>query len=96
MIRGMFGRDSITYQLRGGMKEAMDTHRAIAQRVAEARQASTSDFPGQLQAAGAQLDEDTLTQDMAALADTQLRFEAASRLLQKSYNDLRTAIRGRG
>ncbi|MCA9769675.1 MAG: hypothetical protein KC485_12725, partial [Gemmatimonadetes bacterium] len=56
---------------------------------------AAADFSGALDASMANMDEE-LTRNMAALADTQLRYEATARLLQKSYSDLRTAIRDRG
>jgi flagellar basal body rod protein FlgB len=34
-----------------------------------------------------------LQQEMAALADTQLRYEASAKLLQEAYGRIRTAIR---
>jgi flagellar basal body rod protein FlgB len=37
-----------------------------------------------------------LERDMAALADTQLRYEADAKLLQAAYARLRTAMRERG
>jgi len=96
MIKGLFGAGSVTATLRGGLEEAAATHRTIAERVARGLgRSSSSDFSGALDAAAARSDE-ALTQDMTALADTQLRYEAAARLLQKSYSDLRTAIRDRG
>lgn len=96
MIKGLFGAGSVTATLRGGLEEASATHRAIAERVARGlERSSASDFSGELGAATARSDE-ALTQDMAALADTQLRYEATAKLLQKSYADLRTAIRDRG
>lgn len=96
MIRGLFGTGTVTATLRGGLEEASATHRTIAERVAKGLgRSATADFSGALDAAVATSDE-ALTQDMAALADTQLRYEATARLLQKSYSDLRTAIRDRG
>lgn len=96
MIKGLFGAGSVTATLRGGLEEAAATHRTIADRVAKGLgRSSSADFSGELDAAASQSDA-ALTQDMAALADTQLRYEATARLLQKSYSDLRTAIRDRG
>ena len=34
-----------------------------------------------------------LQQEMAALADTQIRFEASTKLLHAAYGQIRTAIR---
>lgn len=93
---GLFGTGTITHTLRGGLDEAAGTHRAIAERVARGLgRSTTGEFGEQLDASLAAMDQE-LTRDMAALADTQLRFEAAARLLQRSYADFRTAIRDRG
>ncbi len=93
MISGLFGRGTVTHELRGGLAEASATHRTIATRVSNAMERSTqSGFAGELDSAMAG-QEAELQRDMASLADTQLRYEAAARLLQKSYGDLRSAIR---
>jgi flagellar basal body rod protein FlgB len=95
VISRLFGAGTVTHALRGGLDEASATHRTIAERVANASQSSINGFAGELGESLAQNDEE-LTRQMAALADTQLRYEATARLLQKSYADLRTAIRDRG
>ena len=72
------------------------TQKVIARRVAGAlNQSAAAGFGEEL---GARLENatETLEQDMAALADTQLRYEASARLLQMSYSDIRTAMRDRG
>lgn len=95
MIKGMFGASSLTYLLRGGLEEVSATHRAIARRVAGTLESSSSvSFSENLAAQSAQkkLEAADLQRDMAALADTQLRFEADAKLLQGSYAMLRTAI----
>lgn len=96
MISGLFGQGTVTHQLRGGLEEQSATHKAIAARVANAaQQSATAGFAGQLDASLAARDAD-LQVDMASLADTQLRYEATTKLLQKSYGDLRTAMRDCG
>jgi flagellar basal body rod protein FlgB len=96
MIERLFGTGSVTNQLRGGLSEASATHKAIATRVAGAlKQSTTSDFANQLEGKLGN-EAESLEQDMASLADTQLRFEATARLLQKAYSDLRTAARANG
>jgi hypothetical protein len=96
MISGLFGQGAVTRTLRGGLDEAAATHRAIAERVARGLERSSPDgFAGQLDASMKSADQE-LARDMTALADTQLRYEATARLLQKSYADFRTAIRDRG
>ena len=98
MLKSLFGPDSVTHMLRGGLEEVSATHRAIAGRVARTLETSTSgDFAGQLEAQGqAQAREADLQQDMTALADTELRYEADAKLLQAAYARLRSAIRGNG
>jgi flagellar basal body rod protein FlgB len=98
MFKDLFGPSSLTYMLRGGLEEASATHRAIANRVANADPSSTSvDFSSELKARTGkpQVDEADLQRDMASLADTQLRYEADAKLLQAAYTRLRTAIRDR-
>lgn len=96
MLKSLFGPDSVTHMLRGGLEETSATHRSIAARVSRALDASTSgDFAGELEAQGrAQAGEADLQQDMTALADTELRYEADAKLLQAAYARLRAAIRG--
>lgn len=99
MIRGLFGAETLTSMLRGGLEETSATHRTIADRVARVTGASSStDFAGALEAgtAARRVDEADLQRDMAALADTQLRYEADARLLSQAYERLRTAMRDRG
>ncbi len=97
MIQRLFGSGTLTYMLRGGLEEASTTHRGIADRVSGATASSSStDFPGELGAAGAKPTQADLERDMTALADTQLRYEAEAKLLQAAYGRLRTAVRDRG
>ena len=99
MLKGLFGPNTLTAKLRGGLEEATATHRGIAQRVASALESSSAtEFADELDAAQAaqRVDESDLQQDMSELADTQLRYEAEVRLLREAYDRLRTAIRGQG
>jgi flagellar basal body rod protein FlgB len=99
MFKDLFGPQSLSYMLRGGLEEASETHRAIADRVANAIRSSTNvDFNSELEkrTGRSQLDEVDLQRDMSALADTQLRYEADAKLLQAAYTRLRSAIRDRG
>lgn len=99
MIRSLFGVNTVVSMLRGGLEETSATQRGIAARVAKATTASaTGDFAGQLQAATKgraqpKLSDTDLQQEMAALADTQIRFEASSKLLHSAYGQIRTALR---
>ena len=96
MLKALFGASTMTSMLRGGLEEASATHRAIAQRVAGALSASSSvEFPDALAAQNAkQASEADLENDMTALADTQLRYEADAKLLKAAYARLRSALRG--
>jgi hypothetical protein len=69
----------------------MKEHREIGRRVAEASAAAGSSPDG---APGAS--EANLADDMAAMADTQLRYEAEARLLSLVYQGLRRSIRSNG
>src|SRR5262245_43261741 len=96
MLSGLFGSTSLTSQLRGGLEEVSATHQSIADRVAGTlAQSSSVNFANALNASTAKagVDQARLEQDMASLADTQIRYEADARLLQQAYARLRTAIR---
>jgi flagellar basal body rod protein FlgB len=85
--------------LRGGLEETSATHRAIAERVAKLLNSSSNvDFADELakKAAEGRVDEEALQRDMAALADTQLRYEADAKLLNEAYGRLRAAMKDRG
>lgn len=84
----------MSHALRGGLDDASRAHRTIAEQVARGAGSSAVSTTATGDAAGSSDEE--LTRNMTALADTQLRFEATARLLQKTYADFRTAIRDRG
>ena len=95
MIKALFGPSSVAHALRRGLDEEMAVHRAIAGRVSGALSSSTStDFPQSLAEASARAksDENDLLGDMAALADSQIRYEAEAKLLRAAYNGLREAL----
>ena len=99
MLKGLFGPTALTSMLRGGLEETSATHRAIAQRVARTLESSsTTDFAHDLasHSASAQRTEEDLQRDMAALADTQLRFDADARLLHDAYAQFRVAMKSNG
>ncbi|HEY4321473.1 MAG TPA: hypothetical protein VGM77_09880 [Gemmatimonadales bacterium] len=96
MIPSLFGQGSLTNTLRGGLSEQSATQKTIANRVAGAlAESATTGFSGHMQTSLAGPDQEIM-RDMASLADTELRYEATAKLLQKSYADLRTAITGNG
>ncbi|HTO91414.1 MAG TPA: hypothetical protein VMJ70_09800 [Candidatus Sulfotelmatobacter sp.] len=93
MLRSLFGPDTVTSMLRGGLEETTASHRSIAARVAGASEASSNaDFSGDL--ARSQAAQADLEKDMAELADNQLRYEAEAHLLRAAYDRLRTAVGG--
>jgi flagellar basal body rod protein FlgB len=63
----------------------------IAHRVANA----TNDFASELRGAMMGGEDVDLEQEMVALADEQIRFDAASRLLRRMYDQVRSSIRER-
>ena len=96
MFRGLFGPSSVTYALRKGLDESMRAQDSIAQRVSGmASSTSSGDFADALRGAAAPTasDEADLQRDMAELADTQIRYEAESKMLHAAYAGLRTAVR---
>jgi hypothetical protein len=96
MIKALFGPSSPTYALRQALDASMQRHREIAQKVAGAL-ASSAQGSGDGSATGVSPGGgEDLVQDMAALADTQIRYEAEARLLHTAYERLRSAIRNNG
>jgi hypothetical protein len=97
MILSLFGPNTDVAMLRGGLDETSATQRTIAARVAAATSSSSTDgdFATQLGAHkgahGAPSQAD-IQQDMAALADTELRYESCAKLLQSAYASLRSAM----
>lgn len=98
MIRDLFGATSRTARLQDGLDAASAQHRRLADVVATEGRRSGTGFDGALARAsggGKAVGVDMET-TMAQLADTQLRYDATTRLLQKAYAQLRTAMRDRG
>lgn len=99
MLKSMFGPTTVSSMLRGGLEETSATHRAISARVANVLDSSSNvDFADELskKAAQGRIDEESLQRDMAALADTQIRYEADAKLLQEAYANWRVAMKDRG
>jgi flagellar basal body rod protein FlgB len=97
-ILSLFGPGTNSAMLRGGLDETSATQRTIAARVAGATSSSSTDgdFATQLGAhqkgpvaPPSQVD---LQQDMAALADTELRYETCAKLLSSEYAGIKSAI----
>ncbi len=93
MLSKLIGSDTTAAQLRQGLSISSQNVRAIAHRVANA---SNPDFVSVLDSFGNPgAGEVSIEEEMVALADEQLRFEAAASLLQKVYQQIRSSIRER-
>jgi flagellar basal body rod protein FlgB len=98
MILSLFGVGTDAANLRGGLDETSATQRTIAARIAEATSSSANgdDFASHLGAhkagTGGPPSQVDIQQDMAALADTELRYEACAKLLQSTYAGIRSAM----
>lgn len=95
MLNRLFGSGSSVSDLKVGLDRSTQAVRGIAHRVANASSVPEGGFASALDDAqgvtpGTEVD---LEQEMVALADEQLRFEAASRLLEKVYQQIRLSVR---
>ncbi|MDQ6827242.1 MAG: hypothetical protein M3081_00065 [Gemmatimonadota bacterium] len=100
MLFGFIGRVSSANMLREGLDVGSQRVRSISARVAQATLKGADGFAlkGQLQQNGqpgvAQRNEPVdLETEMVSLADEQLHYEATSKLLEKAYTQIRTALR---
>lgn len=94
MLFGLIDRVSSATSLKDSLDVSSQRTRAIAQRVAAATTQNGSGFAMPPLAGGAPA-QVNLEQEMTDLADTQLRFESAAKLLEKTYQMVRTSIRDR-
>lgn len=93
MLSKLIGSDTTAAQLRQSLSISSQNVRAIAHRVANA---SNPDFVSVLDSFGNPgSGEVSIEEEMVALADEQLRFEAVASLLQKVYQQIRSSIRER-
>ena len=93
MLNNILGSNSTLAALKGELDASTAAMRGIAERVANA---STPGFQGMLDDAvegGDPVEGVDLEREMVALADEQLRFNAASQLLRKMYQAIRSSIR---
>ncbi len=88
MIERTLGPNSTAAELRAGLDASSRAVRGIAHRVADA---ANPDFRAALEAAGEPPVD--IDREMVALADQQLRFEAAAGLLDKVYQQIRASVR---
>ena len=94
MLVGFFGRVSHAPQLSDALNAGSQRVRSIAQRVSGATLKNQSGFsiPG---AAAQESTGVNLEEEMTRLADEQLRYETAAKLLEKTYQKIRLSIRER-
>jgi flagellar basal body rod protein FlgB len=98
MLYGFFNRVSSSAALRENLDASAQRTRLIADRVSRATLANQDGFalPAAETVPGTQGEGPIdLEAEMVTLADEQLRFEATARLLQKTYQALRTSLRDR-
>jgi len=98
MLSGILDRATLSAPLKEMLDVSAQRTKAIAGRVAQASLSANGGFS--LQAPGtaggataAQGDPIDLEQEMVSLADEQLHYEAAAKLLEKAYAQLRLAIK---
>lgn len=103
MLYGFIGRVSMANQLKEGLDEGALRVRRIADRVSKATLGAGDGFslpqPGAIPGApegGVAEGEVDLESEMVSLADAQLRYEATSKLLEKTYAQIRASLRDRG
>jgi flagellar basal body rod protein FlgB len=93
MIGRLMGPTTSVAQLKEGLDVSVERTRGIANRIANA---ANGGFAGALDAAQAGADPTVdLESEMVALADEQIRFEALTRLLQKTDAQVRASVKER-
>lgn len=98
MLYGFVGRVSNATQLKQGLDVGSQRTRVIADRVAKASLAQSGGFAlpdAQAEPGSGGEGAIDMEAEMVSLADEQLRFEATARLLQKTYQQIRTSLRDR-
>ena len=98
MLFGLFDRASTASPLKSALDQSVQRSRGIADRVSKATLNNGDGFAlkttGGEAAGNANANPVNIEEEMTALADEQLRFLATSRLLEKTYASMRTAIKG--
>lgn len=97
MLKGLIGGSTTVAALKEGLDLSTQRTRDIAHRVANATTPGPIGFGAALEGVGAEAmaEEVDLEQEMVALADERLRYEATARLLQKVYQQVRSSVRER-
>lgn len=98
MLFGFIDRVTTASPLKSALDRSVERTRGIADRVAKASLDNGDGFALKTQDATSITEAEPVNveDEMVALADEQLRFLATSRLLEKTYASLRSAIRGGG
>jgi flagellar basal body rod protein FlgB len=98
MLFGFIGRVSSANQLKDALDVSSQRTRAIADRVSKATLKGTDGFAlprDPAQPVNPETAPVNVEEEMTSLADEQLRFEATAKLLQKTYEQIRTSFRDR-
>ena len=96
MLYGFFNRVSSSVSLRESLDASTQRTRIIADRVAKATLQNQDGFaiPEVGEGPGTEMEGPMdLEAEMVSLADEQLHFETTARLLQRTYQQIRTSIR---
>ena len=97
MLFGFVGRVSSANQLKDALDVSSQRTRVIADRVSKATMKGPDGFALPRDSAQPVTPETPVNveEEMTSLADEQLRFEATAKLLQKTYEQIRTSLRDR-
>lgn len=96
MLFGLIDRASSAGSLKTALDQSVQRTRVIADRVSQASVNNGDGFSLNAKAgdAGAGGNDINVETEMASLGDENLRFLATTRLLEKTYQSLRSAIKG--
>ena len=98
MLFGLIDRTTRATSLKSALDQSVERSRGIADRVSKATLQNGDGFALESRTGNGTTAANPVNveDEMVALADEQLRFLATSRLLEKTYASLRTAIKGGG
>jgi flagellar basal body rod protein FlgB len=98
MLFGLIDRTTSATSLKSALDKSVERSRGIADRVSKATLQNGDGFSLEAKTGNAQANANPVNveDEMVGLADEQLRFLATSRLLEKTYQSLRSAIKGQG
>jgi flagellar basal body rod protein FlgB len=98
MLFGLIDRTTSATSLKSALDKSVERSRGIADRVSKATLQNSDGFALEAKTGNANANANPINveDEMVALGDEQMRFLATSRLLEKTYQSLRTAIKGGG